>query len=634
MPKTINIAFMAHVDAGKTTLTEQILYQSGVIRMLGSVDEGTAKTDDLAVERARGISVRAALASFKVGEATVNLIDTPGHADFYSQVERTFLAVDAVVVLVSAVDGVQAGTETIVSEANENHIPVIFFVNKCDRDTARAEETAEQIKELRIGAFDYAAQRYETAALYDDVLTEAFLDGAAEDVAAVNKTIRDKIKACELSPILFGSAYTGEGVAQLLDAIGEIAPYADSDSEGEPRSGVVFSVMHDKAFGRGAYIRLFTGSLQARDVVCINGVEYKTTVMRRNTDGRLTDVKELCAGEIGLVYGLSGCKTGDMFGDTTLLPPRAAKGLEKKALLTAQIRAENTADSTVLRAVLEMMTAEDPTLEYTWESATSKIHINVMGAVQIETLSAIIEERFGIKVLITEPEIIYKETLSSPAIGFDAYTMPKPSWAILKFSLTPAKRGSGVTYKCTAPPNRISYRYREQVETSIVPSLKQGLYGWQVTDVDIDLIDGEDHPVHTHPLDFTIAAPLALMNGLKNGGTTLLEPILEVKFTCNAKHIGRIMSDVTAMRGKVGTLTHRGEDVTLSAEVPLASSLNYPVTFASITSGLGVMVQKLRGYKECPLDMGKTRARMGINPLDREKYILAARGAMGGTVFD
>ena len=638
MENTVNIAFVAHVDAGKTTLTEHILYKSGALRTLGSVDEGTAKTDDLAVERMRGISVRSALASFQIGETTVNLIDTPGHADFFSQVERTFLAVDAVIVLVSAVDGVQAGTETILAAADESGMPVIFFINKCDRDIARTAEVAAQIKGIRNGAFEYAAERYETAAMYDDSLMELFLDNKPEDTAAVDRTIQNKMKTCEIAPILAGSAYTGEGIEELLGALSSIVPQADESASevmaSESSAGVIFSVIHDKAFGRGAYIRLFAGVLQVRSIVTINGAEYKTTIMKRQTNGRWEDVKELHAGEIGLVYGLTHCKTGDIFGDASLMPTRAQMGIAKKALLTARIFPEDVADNTALRAALEMMTAEDPALEFVWEQAASSMHINVMGVVQIETLAAIIEERFGLKVTIADPEIIYKETLSAPAVGFDAYTMPKPCWAVLRFELTPAPRGNGITYSCTAAANRISYRYREQVALSIAPSLRQGLYGWEVTDIDINLSDGEDHPIHTHPLDFTIATPLALMNGLSRGGTTLLEPILAVRFTCDSKHVGRIMSDIIAMRGQLGDTAHHGDDVTLDALVPLATSLDYPITFASITSGLGIMTQKLHGYKECPLELGKTRTRRGVNPLDRSKYILAARGAMGGTVFD
>jgi ribosomal protection tetracycline resistance protein len=212
--------------------------------------------------------------------------------------------------------------------------------------------------------------------------------------------------------------------------------------------------------------------------------------------------------------------------------------------------------------------------------------------------------------------------------------MPKPCWAILKFQLTPAERGFGVSYRCTAAPNRLPYRYREQVALSVAPSLKQGRYGWEVTDIDIDLVDGEDHHIHTHPLDFTVAAALALADGLRNGGTVLLEPILDVSFTFDKKHLGRITSDVIRMRGQPGVPSFRGDQATLAALIPLATSLEYSIAFASLTSGFGIMTQKPHGYRECPLELGKTRARRGVDPLDRSKYILAARNAMSGTVFE
>ena len=271
-------------------------------------------------------------------------------------------------------------------------------------------------------------------------------------------------------------------------------------------------------------------------------------------------------------------------------------------------------------------------LELEW--AREGMHVNVMGAVQMETLPAMIEERFGIRPVMDEPEIIYKETLARPAVGYDAYTMPKPCWAILKFQLTPTEPGSGVSYRCTAAPNRLPYRYRDQVAQSIAPALKQGRYGWEVTDIDIDLIDGEDHHIHTHPLDFTIATVLALTDGLRNGGTVLLEPILDVKLSFDKKHLGRITGDILQMRGQPGIPSFRDDQVTLTARVPLASSLGYPILFASVTSGFGIMTQRLHGYQECPLELGKTRTRRGVDPLDRSKYILAARGAMSGTVFE
>jgi len=632
-----NIAFMAHVDAGKTTLTERILFETGLTRAMGSVDEGTARTDSLAVERERGISVRAALISFEAGGNVINLIDTPGHTDFFSQVERAFFAIDAAVILVSAVDGVQSGTETIIETARENKIPVVFFVNKCDRDTARQAETASEIKCSCPGAFIYPQDDFETAAMYDDGIMDSYINESAPDKKNIETCLMKKIGAGEICPILFGSAATGKGVAELIEAVCVLLPSADEKkpaSDSVPPSGIIFSVSHDRQFGRGAYVRLYAGNLKVKDPVEVNGSICKVSMIKKQTNGKWSDAGTLFSGEIGLVYGFNDCITGNIFGGRDNLPARALAGFVKKALLTAQVRTDSAENNDALKNALEQLAAEDPALELEWARESGVLQLNIMGFVQMETLPALIEERFGLKAIFDEPEVIYKETIAKRAEGFDAYTMPKPSWAILKFDIKPAPHGSGVSYRCTAAANRLRYRYREQVAQSILPSLKQGLYGWEVTDLDINLVDGEDHPIHTHPLDFTIATPLALMNALVNGGAVLLEPILEIRFVADPKYIGRVISDVNKMRGTVTEQKFSGSQTVLFAHVPLASSMEYSATFASLTSGTGVMTQRLHGYRECPAELGKARQRRGVDPRDRAKYILAARHAMSGTVFD
>jgi ribosomal protection tetracycline resistance protein len=621
----INIAFMAHVDAGKTTLTERILYETGAIRSVGSVDEGTARTDDLAVEKARGISIRAAFTSVEFDGVTVNIIDTPGHADFFSQAERAFWAADAVIVLVSAVDGIQAGTETILAESGD--CPVLFFINKCDRETARVSEVVAQIKDLRRGAYLYSACRYETAATLDETLLEAFIRGLPENRDAADSVLREHILSTP--PILCGSAKTGEGVPDLLEAVTRLVS-GGGEAAGEA-AGIIFSVTHDKQFGRGAAVRLYAGTLRTRDTVSIRGAAVKAALIRQRRDDRWEDTDELRAGGIGLVYGFSHCKTGDTFGGQ--IPARASRGFSAKALMSAKISPADTADNTALKNAMEMLSAEDPALELYYTGGQA--HVGVMGLIQMETLPALIQERFGVAVTLGDPEVVYKETPARAAFGFDAYTMPKPCWAVVKFQITPAPRGSGITYRCAAGADRLPYRYREQVAQSVAPSLRQGPLGWEVTDADIELIDGEDHHIHTHPLDFTVATPLALADGLRNSGTILLEPVLDVRFTFHEKHLGKIIGDILRMRGVTESQTYRENGgVTLTARIPLASSMAYPAVFASITSGLGIMTQKLRGYQECPLELGKTRPRRGIDPLDRAKYILAARNALSGTVFD
>ncbi len=244
------------------------------------------------------------------------------------------------------------------------------------------------------------------------------------------------------------------------------------------------------------------------------------------------------------------------------------------------------------------------------------------------------ETRFGLSVSFGDPAVIYRETIRDRATGFVAYTMPKPCWAVLEFDLEPAPRGSGVVFSSVVPGKDILPRYQHQVEQALPQALSQGRLGWQVTDLKITLTGGNHHLVHTHPLDFIVATPMAIQDGLRRGGSVLLEPILELRLILPGDCLGRVMSDIRQMRGE--TLeTEADEDwVSLRALVPAASSMDYPTLFASLTGGRGSMSTTLHGYRECPLELGTVASRRGVDPLDTSKYILAARSALEGNIFD
>ena len=630
-----NIAFTAHVDAGKTTLTERILFECGVIRSMGSVDSGTARTDTMTVERERGISVRSVLTSFEYKGEKFNLIDTPGHADFASQTERAFLAADGIVILVSAVDGVQSGTELLIDAAKTAGLPVIFFINKCDRDIARPDEVFEELKMRNIPVFRVGniEEMTEVAAESDDDIFEMFAEGNFPDEEQLLSVLPLQVRDRQAVPVVFGSAQSGQGIGELLDAVSVYFPDS-ADDENAELGGVVFSVEHDKNFGRGAYLRIFSGKLEPRDMVSICGVDYKVSMIKQSIDGKFKDVPKLGAGDVGLVYGFTAVKTGMTFGNTSSFENRCRKGLLRTPLLSVSVTAPENISSAKLRECFEMMEAEDPELSLSWEPISQTLHIKVFGTVETEILGPVFEERFGFPVTFGEPKVIYKETPACEAVGFDAYTMPKPCWAVLKFIIKPLERGAGVRYRCTVSPEKIGYRYRKQVEASILPSLAQGLYGWEVTDIDIELVDGEDHPIHTHPLDFTVATPLALMDGLRRSGTVLLEPILKIRFSVETSLVGRIMSDVLKMRGQCLDQHSMGANTVITAEIPLAELGDYPVEFASFTHGKGVMTSAFSRYSKCPDGFIASTPRRGVDPLDRSKYILAARHAMSGTVFE
>jgi ribosomal protection tetracycline resistance protein len=548
--------------------------------------------------------------------------------------------VDSIVVLISAVDGIQSNTELIINALQKEKLPAIFFINKSDRDIADPEKVIKELKQLCPTSFNLLSSQdiLETAAEYDDNILSLYSEGKNPDKKILDNSLKKLSKKGITYPILKGSAVTGDGVKELLDAITEFLPPPENNAD-KPLSAVIFSVEQDKSFGRGAYIRLFSGTLSVRDIIKLNNNDFKITQIKTINQGRITDTGVVSGGQLALVYGLSSCKTGDVIGDIDRM---VLPGILQTALLSVKVTQPSEIDVLTLKTHLEQLTAEDPSLDLSWEPISKSLNIKVFGPVQTEILEQLIKERFGYSVIFGNPEVIYKETPAKPSIGFDAYTMPKPSWAVLRFEITPLSRGSGLVYKCTVPPNRLNYRYRKQVEMSLKASLAQGLLGWEVTDLELNLVDGEDHHIHTHPLDFTIATPLAIMDGLRNAGTILLEPLLNVRFTVSQNHLGRLMSDILRMRGSMDSQQHRGEYVIVEATIPVsdflgysgADSKGYPITFASFTSGRGIITATFKCYGECPLELGKTTERRGVNPLDRSKYILAARHALQGTVFE
>lgn len=642
MKKLRNIGIFAHVDAGKTTLSEQLLTHSGAIRSPGSVDSGTAHTDTLPVERRRGISVKATCVRLEHDGVQINLIDTPGHADFSAEIERSLWALDGAVLVVCAVSGVQPQTEVLFEAMREQNVPVIFFINKIDREGADVGRVTDEIKRIlskkAVLADDIDGIK-ELVCDYDEELMELYLSDEPIPDELIYAKLAELSGKGEVYPILCGSALRDEGIPPLLDAINEYIPAPD---EGDDLCGVVFAAQQDKTLGRGLWVRLFGGSLENRDAITLPaGIDPLTgeekTVQSKisqifGTDGK--PVGKLEAGDIGIVYGLGQTKVGHIFGRSELLPRRVEAGRMRTPLITVQAIPEKPEEMQALRQACMVLSGEDPLLSTQYISSLNELHIQVMGTIQLEILEEILKTRFNIGVSFSPPAIIYKETITRAAEGWVSYVWPKPCWAQLLFVIEPAPRGSGVTYSSVVPVRDISARYQNQVEQAIPLALNQGRLGWNVTDVKITLIGGSHHLIHTHPLDFIVATPMAIQDGLENGGSTLLEPILEIKFRLPPEFAGRVMSDVNLMRGEVTDSFTDGDRMVLTALVPVKTSMDYSVTLASATSGRGTMNARLHSYRECPLELGSTTKRRNVDPLDKSKYILAARSALEGGIFN
>lgn len=645
-----NLGLLAHVDAGKTSLTEQLLYIGGAIRKAGSVDEGTTQTDWLDVEKRRGISVRASSSRLQYHDAIINLIDTPGHADFSGEVERSLGALDGVILLLSAAEGVQAQTVLIWQALRKLHLPALIFINKVDRAGSNCQSLLYQLPKDLTGSQFFSMQSvqnegeanaavssadWESKAFQEDLLLalaetdtdmeQALTEERLPSVEVLQKHTQNAVKAGNIVPVFFGSAKYGVGCAELLDAVTEWLPPAEQAPDA-PVSGLVYKVEHDPVMGKAAHIRLFAGTLQNRDEVPVLGREQteKITQIRRRTGEKTIDTGSVSSGDIAVIYGLSGIRTGDIIGHTPL--DRACS--IAVPLLQVQVYPQSEDQLPALTEALRQLSDEDPLLDFLWLPEERELHIKITGVIQLEILEELIAQRFGLSVSFSHPTVIYKETPAHKATGYESYTWPKPCWAQVQLEIEPLPRGSGIQYESAIKEKQIPYRYQNHIRTSVLQNLKQGVYGWEVTDAKITLTGGSHHNIHTHPLDFFVATPVALLDGLTNCGSVLLEPMLAVRISAPEEVLGKILGDIVNMRGEFDTPVIANGIFTLQARLPAADSIDYPITFRSLTAGKGLYSSRFDGYQECPLELGKTCPRRGVNPLDRPKWILWARNAI------
>lgn len=628
----LTIGILAHVDGGKTTLTEQMLFKAGAVRSLGRVDDGSAHTDFMDFERRRGISVRAASALLEWRGVKIYIIDTPGHSDFSAEVQRAVRAMDLAVIVVSAVEGVQSQTELIWRSIDKMGIPALFFINKTDRVGADVRSVMAEIGELtgtapRLIDLEDKESLAETLAEYDDAALEKYFDEGAGAFGddELDTLLRDSFYARKLIPALCGAELKGEGVEPLLELLARLSKAQDAAG---PLSGVVFKVEHNPSLGRVAHLRLFSGTLKNRDSVrnVTMGREEKVTQIRKVLGSKEKDKGSLCAGEVGAVYGLTGTVSGDIIGDPSYVPPVAEIAAP---VLRVKVTPAEPSQYPALVAALSELSAEDPLLDVIWEKESRELLVRVTGLLQIEILQTLLAERFGLEAALGEPMVVYKERPLKRAHGYVEYTMPKPCWAVMDFEIEPLPLGTGVVFESTVANDKIYTRYQAQVRQTIPEALRQGPKGWEVTDVRIRLVGGEHHTVHTHPLDFMLATPMGIMDGLVASGTELLEPMQKFRLTFPEEASGRLIGEIVAMRGTFDSPVVRKGCFMMEGLLPVASSMDFPLRVASLTGGRGTLSTTAAGYAPCPPGEGFEVPYRGVSPLDRAKYILYKRGALG-----
>ena len=645
--KKLHVGLVAHVDAGKTTLTEQLLYQTGAVRKLGHVDEGTTHTDFLMVEKKRGISVRGASVQLDYEGMRLFLLDLPGHVDFISEVERGLQVLDVAILMVSAVDGVTPHTEFLFQSLRKTNVQIVIFVNKIDQVGSDFERVVREIRaklsnetvvfsdiknensrDCRTQLLDCSTHHdlallWEAIASCRDEWMEAFFEGSFPESNVLDSYIQEAIQMHEILPVLAGSALHGCGISDLLLFLNR---YIFTVKEEEVLSGIVYRIFHDKLMGKVASVRLYGGSLQNRDLIG----QDKIVQIRQYSGDRYIDVGYMEAGDSAALCGLNDAYIGMPIGK---LPSQFTNIKLAQPLLRSKVLLEKHEDITLAMSVFQELTEEDPLLSMEYEADVDEISICITGTIQLEILEDLVLERYGLSVKFAPPSVIYLETPSGHGRGMDAYTMPKPCWAIVDLEIDPLPRGSGLHFEAHVPNDQMLYRYQKHVEESVPRTLKQGLYGWQVVDLSVKLVDGSYHPVHTHPLDFFLCTPMALMKALKDCGTTLLEPRLWMKILVPAEFVGKIIGQLMDMRAEYSSPSIQDDWAMFEIIVPVATSMDYHIRLASMTGGRAVVSSRFYDYNECPLALGATRPRKGVYPLDRAKWILNQRGAIQGTAM-
>lgn len=650
--KILTIGILAHVDAGKTSLTECLLHTSGTTKHRGSVDKGSAITDGMAMEKSRGISIKTATVDFVWKDTQINIVDTPGHIDFSAEVDRALSVLDLVILVISAVEGVQAHTLNLWESIRERQLPVLFFINKIDRAGADLEQVFNDLEKdlgAKIFALNYgdndqpespkviefsAIQSYltspileksfENLAEFDEEFLEAYLDGNIGDLSAVFEKAKEQIQAQKMVGLLFGSAKMDLGIEALLNQIAIFFQAKEYAKDGV--SAKIFKVEYDPKLGRLAHAKLYSGQLKNKDTIWSHQLEKEIKINQifQRKLGKMEQVGELAVGEIGVMTTSDLVLAGDVLGKENL-----ADDFNKisQAVLSVQAVAAEEKDYQKLGEALEILNIEDPQLDFQWYKEEHEFNLKILGPIQTEVLKDSLENRFGITANFLPPKVIYKETPKQSAEGYVRYWMPKPCWAIMTFLIEPATLGSGVTFTSNVRTSDISVKYQNEVKRAIPWSLRQGIKGWEVTDLKITLVEGEEHTMHSNPGDFLLATPMGIMRGLELADTDLLEPMYSFQIKANQELLGAIVSDLNQMNAQINSPTFDDDFFILTGRVPVEKAMSYGIKFSATTSGKGRLKLTLDGYEKTKSSEEKIRSYKGVSPLDEAQWILHNRGA-------
>lgn len=588
--KKIAMGILAHVDAGKTTLSEAVLYQAGGLRKMGRVDHGNTFLDNFALEKSRGITIFSKQAVFPLGEKEITLLDTPGHVDFSAEMERCLWVMDYAVLVVSGADGIQAHTETLWNLLKEYQIPTFIFINKMDQEGANREERLEELQN-NFGdgciAFDKGNDReimLEAIAMEEEEVLEEYMETGTIRQEEIRRLIRER----KIFPCFFGSALKLTGVEELLAGM---EAYMEVPQYPEAFGAKIYKISRDEQGNRLTHIKVTGGTLKVK-MPFVNG--DKVDQIRRYSGAKYQTIDQAEPGEVCAVTGLTDTRAGQGLGrEEDLSEPLL------EPVMTCRMFLPEGVDAAAVMGKLQQLEEEDPQLHLVWNSQLKELHIQLMGEVQTEILKSVIEERFGLAVEFGPGRILYKETIETPAAGVGHYE-PLRHYAEVHLLLEPGEPGSGLVFTTACSEDDLDGNWQRLILTHLKEREHPGVMaGMPITDMKITLTAGRAHKKHTEGGDFRQATYRAVRQGLMGASSVLLEPWYAFRLEIPAEQLGRGMTDIQKMYGSFASPQMEGEKAILRGRAPVAEMMNYQREVQTYTGGRGKLFFHVEGYAPC-----------------------------------
>lgn len=610
--KIINIGILAHVDAGKTTLTESLLYTSGAILELGSVDKGTTRTDTMFLERQRGITIQAAVTSFNWNDYKINIVDTPGHTDFITEVYRSLSVLDGAILVISAKDGVQAQTRILFHALQKMNIPTIIFINKIDQYGINLNNIYQNIKE-KLSNDIIVMQNvtltpeisikniidlddWDPVISKNDKLLKKYIAGEKLTIQELTYEEYRCVKKGSLFPIYHGSARNNIGTQQLIEAISNLF-CPEMNKNYSELCGRVFKIEYTDHKQRLVYLRLYSGTLHLRDTIILpEKKKVKLTEIYIPSNGEMIQTKTVCSGDIFIIPN-NTLRLNDIIGNEKLLPCNVWND-KTVPILRTRIEPIKIEEREKLLDALTEIADTDPLLRYYVDTITHEIIISFLGTVQLEVICSLLIEKYHINIRIEDPTVIYLEKpLQKADYTIHIEVPPNPFWASIGLSITPLPIGSGIQYESKVSLGYLNQSFQNAVREGINYGLEQGLYGWEVTDCKICFEYGVYYSPVSTPSDFRFLAPIVLEQTLKKAGTQLLEPYLSFILFTPQGYLSRAYNDAQKHCAIIETSQSKNDEIIFTGHIPVRCINEYRNTLTLYTNGQAVFLTELKDYQ-------------------------------------